>query len=90
MVWCCAKEYGSASATPPTRGNGRVVVTGRGWSCDGGAMTAGMFGALQSTKGDGVVHEVLRTACGCGMDGGVCVVVVVMTLLWTWVNGPKM
>ena len=47
---------GTAPTTPPTRGNGRVVVDGCGWSGDGGATTVGMFGARQSTKEDGVVH----------------------------------
>ena len=75
---------GTAPTTPPTRGNGRVVVDGCGWSGDGAVMATGLFGARQSTMEDGGAWGVEQcVGCDvCGMNGAV----VVMPLLWTWLR----
>ena len=63
----------------PTRGNSRVVVSGCGWSGDGGVMTAGMFGALQSTMEDGAWGVDIR--CDVCVTNGVAVVMPLLLLL---------
>ena len=74
---------GTAPTTPPTRGNGRVVVDGCGWSGDD-VMAAGMFGSRQSTMEDGGAWGVEQSVGAMFVGSMVAGVVVVMPLLWTW------